>query len=174
VQAGGRPELLDRAEEIAALITDPGSQAEALVAIVQAGGRPELLDRAEEIAALITDPRSQAEALVAIVQAGGRPELLDRAEKIAAQIPDRGFQALALVAIVQAGGRPKLRDTASNLVVAQVVNTTDTTSWFASFPTAISVLRDCGLMHVIRDAAGTIVEIDRDFFGASTRPKATD
>jgi hypothetical protein len=110
-----RHELLGRAEEVAARITDPEKQAKALAMIGTAGGRLELFDRAAKVAATHWNPSTQVSALAEIVQAGGPLQLLDQAEELAGRLGDPRQEANALVVIVQAGGSAELLDRAAEL-----------------------------------------------------------
>ncbi|AQP48491.1 hypothetical protein BW730_14220 [Tessaracoccus aquimaris] len=97
----------DHALDVAATITDPDRQAEALAALVEALA-PTDPDRAAKVAATITSPYRQAEALTALAKALAPTDpdrargLVQRAEEVAATITDPYRQAQALTALAKA------------------------------------------------------------------------
>jgi hypothetical protein len=88
--------LATAAEHTAQSITDPDSQAQALVELVGAWAAAGQLDRAEQTARSITDPDPQAHALVELVKAWAAVGQHDRAEQTARSITKPDWQAQAL------------------------------------------------------------------------------
>jgi hypothetical protein len=81
---------------IAATITNPYSQADALAGLVEALGTAGDYERAETIANTITNPNSQARALAELVKTLGTAGDYERAATIANTITDPDSQARAL------------------------------------------------------------------------------
>ena len=148
----------DHAEALARVITDPRSQAQALVELVTINAQAGKLDRAEAVARTLTNPDAQVRALTHLATVAAQTPDLDRAIRLAsdAEVLARSLKsssglARALTAVAAVAARSGDLDRAE-AVAGAITHPEENTEALTGLVTAIAEAGDLDRAEVIARA----------------------